>query len=305
MSTPSALHSLSNDLASAVERASASIVSVNGRNRLPSTGVVWRSGVVVTAESTVERDDEITVTLHDGTTLPATLAGRDPSTDLAVLKVDGLTLAPATIGDSADLKVGQLVLAIGRPGEGGVSASFGALSAVSGAWRTSRGGQIDRFVRADVTLYPGFSGGPLVDAQGQVVGINTSHLTRSVNVAVPSATVTRVAEQLLATGRIARGYLGLGMQPVRITDNTRAALNISNTVGLIVIQIEQGGPAEKGGALIGDMLIALDGKPLSDIDDVQALLGPDRVGQPVTAQVIRGGALTTLTLTVGERPSGK
>lgn len=300
--TASPLLTLSNNLADAVEGVGKSVVAVNGRQRLPSSGVHWRSGVVVTADHTIDREEGITVTLPDGRNLPATLAGRDPGTDLAVLKVEGAELPAAEIGDSAGLKIGHIVVAVARPGEGGLSASWGAISALSGPWRTWSGGQIDQLVRPDLTLYPGFSGGPLVDAQGRVVGINTSGLSRSMTLAVPAATVNRVVEQLLTRGRIARGYLGLGMQPVRIPDNLKSAHNLPSGDGLIVVSVESGGPAEKAGVLVGDILVALDGKPVGDTQQVQTVLDPDSVGKSIDVQLIRAGAPAQLSLTVGERP---
>ena len=300
--TASPLLTLSNNLADAVEGVGTSVVAVNGRQRLPSSGVHWRSGVVVTADHTIDREEGITVTLPDGRNLPATLAGRDPGTDLAVLKVEVAELPAAEIGDSAGLKIGNIVVAVARPGEGGLSASWGAISALSGPWRTWSGGQIDQLVRPDLTLYPGFSGGPLVDAQGRVVGINTSGLSRSMTLAVPAATVNRVVEQLLTRGRIARGYLGLGMQPVRIPDNLKSAHNLPSGDGLIVVSVESGGPAEKAGVLVGDILVALDGKPVGDTQQVQTVLDPDSVGKSIDVQLIRAGAPAQLSLTVGERP---
>jgi len=297
----SAMLALSNDLAAAVERAGTAVVAVNGRQRIPSSGVHWRSGVVVTADHTVRRDDEITVTLPDSRTVPATLAGRDSSTDLAVLKLQGVELPAAEIGDASLLKVGHLVLAVGRPGESGLSASMGVVSALGGAWRSWYGGQIDQFVRLDLTLYPGFSGGPLVDAQGRIVGINTSGPRRMV-LAIPASTVNRVVDQLLEKGRIARGYLGLGMQPVRLPDNLKRTLNLPSVGGVIVVNVETNGPADQAGVLIGDVLVALDGTPVSDTGDVLAMLGSDRVGKTVSVHVIRGGTSIELTITVGERP---
>jgi S1-C subfamily serine protease len=297
--TPNALTGFSESLAGAVAHAAQATVSVNARHRLAATGILWRTGVVVTADHAVERDDEITVTLPDGTTVPATLAGRDPSTDLAVLKVDGVTLAPADIGDTNSLKVGHMVLALGFAG-GTLGASSGVISAINSG-RTGRGTQIENIVRPDLTLYPGFSGGPLVNTQGQVVGLNTSHLSRAGGVALPTATINAVVDQLLSKGKIARGYLGISMQPVRISDATKAALNLTENGGLIVIAVEAGAPAEQGGVLVGDVLIGLEGTAVSDTNDVQTLLGPDKVNQPVTLRVIRGGADTTLTVTVGER----
>jgi S1-C subfamily serine protease len=300
--TAGALLGLSNDLAGAVERAGSSTVAVSARQHVPSSGVHWRPGVIVTADHTIERDEGISVTLPDGRTAQATVAGRDAGTDLAVLKLEGADLPPADVGDAATLKVGNVVLAVARPGDVGLSASFGTISAIGGGWRTWSGGQIDRLVRPDLTLYPGFSGGPLVDAAGRIVGINTSGLSRSMTLTIPAATVNRVTDQLLATGRISRGYLGLGMQPVRLPPNLKSALNLTSETGLIVVSIEQGGPADRSGVIVGDVVVALDGKSVSDPRDVQNVLGSDSVGKQIGAQVIRGGEPKELTLTVGERP---
>jgi S1-C subfamily serine protease len=297
----STLLALSNDLAGAVEHAGRAVVAVNARPRMPSSGVHWRQGVIVTADHTIKREEDITVMLPDGRPVPAILAGRDASTDLAVLKLQGIELPTADIGDSSALKVGHLVLAVARPGERGLSASLGVISALSGAWRTWSGGQIDQFVRLDVALYPGFSGGPLVDTQGRVVGLNTSG-PRSVVLAIPTATVNRVVDQLLDKGRIARGYLGLGMQPIRLPDALKNSLNLSGHGGIIVVAVEVDSPAERAGMLIGDVLVALDGRPMSDTADVLAMLGPERVDHEVRATIIRGGTLSELTILVGERP---
>ncbi len=300
--TPSVLLDLSNNLADAVERAGASTVAVHARQRHPASGVLWRPGVVVATDHTIERDDDITVTLPDGKGVRAMLAGRDPSTDIAILKVEGMNVPVAAVGDGAALRVGHMALAVGRFGEGGLGTSLGVVSALGGPWNTWRGGQVDQFIRADVTLYPGFSGGPLVNAAGEVVGINTSGLSRSMGLTIPAATVNRVVEQLLAKGHIARGYLGVGLQPVRLPDTLKRAVGVTSETGVIVISIEGGGPAERAGLFIGDILIALDGTPVADTDAVQALLGPERIGTPLVAKVARGGAPVDVTITVGERP---
>jgi len=297
------LRALSNDLAAAVERAGAATVAVHARNRVASSGVHWRPGVIVTADHTVEHEDNITVTLADGTSVPATLAGRDPNTDLAVLRLGGdATATVAQLGDAAALKVGHLALALGRTDGSGVAASLGAISAVGGGWSTGRGGQIDQFIRADVTYYPGFSGGPLVDAAGQVVGINTSGLSRSMGLTIPVATVNRVVDALLTKGRIARGYFGVSLQPVRLPDSLKAALGTDAGAGLIAVSVEEGGPAAHAGMMIGDILVSVGGQNVEDTDAVQAFLAPDKVGTQVTARVARGGAATDLMITVGERP---
>ena len=292
-----ALLSLSNDLAAAVERAAPAVVAVHARRRLPSTGIHWRPGIVVTAEHTVRTAEDITVTMADGRSLPAVLAGRDPGTDLAVLRVADAGSVVAALGDDAALKVGHMVLALGY----GPRASWGVISALGPRWRSWRGGDIDRLVRLDLVLYPGFSGGPLVDAAGRVVGLNTSGLARETRLALPVTMVTRVADELLQKGHVSRGYLGLGMQPVRLPEPLRAQLGLGDGA-LIVVMVEPSGPAARAGVLLGDVLVALDGEPVGDLEDVQARLGSDRVGAEISAVVLRGGVRTELRITVGEQP---
>jgi S1-C subfamily serine protease len=294
-----ALLSLSNELAGAVERIAPSIVAVHARRRLPSTGIHWRPGIVVTAEHTVRAEDGLTVETPDGRSHPATLVGRDSGTDLAVLKITtDLDGPPAPRGDDGALRVGHMVLALGY----GPRASWGVISALGPRWRTWRGGEIDRLVRLDLVLYPGFSGGPLVDAAGHVVGVNTSALARDSRLAVPVTTVGRVVDELLRQGHVSRGYLGIGMQPVRLPDGLRSALGLPGDGGLIVVTVEPDGPAARAGLLLGDVLVALDGVPTADLDDVQGRLGGDRIGTTVTALVVRAGARAEVRVTVGERP---
>jgi S1-C subfamily serine protease len=294
-----ALLSLSNELAGAVERIAPSIVAVHARRRLPSTGIHWRPGIVVTAEHTVRAEDGLTVETPDGRSHPATLVGRDPGTDLAVLKITtDLDGPPAPRGDDGALRVGHMVLALGY----GPRASWGVISALGPRWRTWRGGEIDRLVRLDLVLYPGFSGGPLVDAAGHVVGVNTSALARDSRLAVPVTTVGRVVDELLRQGHVSRGYLGIGMQPVRLPDGLRAALGLPGDGGLIVVTVEPDGPAARAGLMLGDVLVALDGAPTGDLEDVQAQLGGERIGTTVTALVVRAGARAEVRITVGERP---
>jgi S1-C subfamily serine protease len=291
------LLSLSNGLATAVDRASRAVVAVNARPRLASTGIHWRPGVVVTADHTVKLDEQITITTAEGRRVTATLAGRDPGTDLAVLRAPELSAPTAAIGDAAALRVGHIVLALGH----GPRASWGVVSALGGRWRTWRGGELDQLLRPDLVLYPGFSGGPLVDAQGQVVGVNTSGLSRQMALAVPASTVIRVTDELLQKGRVARGYLGVGLQPVRLPESLRRQEQGSREVGLIVVNVEPDGPAARAGLFIGDVLVALDGSPVGDTDDVQTVLG-QRVGSTITAALIRAGAAKDVSVTVGERP---
>jgi S1-C subfamily serine protease len=300
----SALLALSNELAGAVEVAGRSVVAVHARPRTPSSGVHWRQGVIVTADHTLKRDEEIRVGLPDGGTIPAVLAGRDASTDLAVLTLQAAEFPVADIGDAVALRVGHVVLAVARPGERGMSASWGVVSALGGPWRSWHGGQIDQFIRPDVSLYPGFSGGPLVDVRGRVMGINTTG-PRSITLTIPPATVNRVVGQLLENGRIVRGYLGLGMQPVHLPERLKQTLNLHGTNGIIIVAVESASPAEKAGLLIGDVLVALDSVPVSDTADIQALLGLERVGTAVNVTIIRAGVLAERVIMIGERPQRK
>ncbi len=298
--SPSVLLEFSNQLADTVERSARSVVAVNARRKMSSTGVYWRSGIIVTADHTVSRDEEISVTLPDGRSVSATLAGRDSSSDLALLKLEDADLTTVEISDSSALRIGQIVLAIARSKEGATSASMGVISTIGGAWRGWQGGQIDQFIRPSLMLYPGFSGSPLVDAEGRVVGINTTG-PRHMTLSIPSVTVNRVVDQLLQTGRVARGYLGLGMQAVQLPDALLRSLNLTQS-GVIVISIAPGAPGDQAGVLIGDIITALNGTPIADVSDVHRVLDPDRVGQPLTAQIIRGGTVVEVTITVGERP---
>ena len=295
-----ALVALSNELAGAVERAGNSVVTVNARPRAASSGVHWRAGIVVTAEHTVRQDEEITIVSAGGGKVPATLVGRDPGTDLAVLKAD----LKNPIADFAQdqLHPGNLALALGRSADSGVNAAMGVISAVSGSWRTWRGGMMDQYIRLDVTLFAGSSGGAVINTQGKVIGIGTNGLSRIAGLAVPVSTVNRVVDELLTKGHISRGYLGVGLQPIRIPGSLAKQLKIANPGGVIVLSVEPGGPAEKAGLFIGDIFVAIDGKPVHDTDDVQGVLEPGFVGKTVAVTLIRGGALTSASITIGERP---
>lgn len=297
----SALTTLSDDLSAAVAAASQSVVTVHGGRRFDASGVHWRQGVVVTADHALENDEDISVTLPDGKRVGAELAGRDPSTDLAILKVPQSTCAVAEKSSADALRIGHVVLAIARHASDGPAASMGVLSALSDAWTTWRGGRVDKFIRADLTLYPGFSGGPLVDVRGQTIGINTSGLTRNWSVALPASTIDRVADALLSKGRIARGYLGVGLQSVRIPDAIARTLQLNPGGGAIIVAVEPGSPAEVGGLMIGDVLVGLDGRSVTDVEDIHGLLGPERVGARASLRVLRAGGLTEVAVVVGER----
>jgi S1-C subfamily serine protease len=295
------LAALSNNLADAVEHADRSVVAVHARTRIPASGILWRKGIVVAADHTIKRDEDISVTLHDGSRVPAKLAGRDPTTDIAVLKLETSdTAVPATLGDASTLRAGHLVLVVGRPGDE-VTASLALVSIVSGEWRTWRAGKIDHYILLDVAIHDGFSGSPLIDVSGNVVGLNTSGLVRGRAMTIPASTVNRVTDQLLAKGRIARGYLGLAMQPVRLPDDLAKSLGVPDALGLMIVSVEQGGPGAEGGALMGDVLVSANGQAVRDPRDLLASLGADSIGRPLKVRVIRAGAPRELELKVRER----
>lgn len=295
----STLTSLSEELAQVVDQAGAHVVRVEGRRRLPASGVVWSAeGLVVTAHHVIEREGRVQVGLPSGEKVPAALVGRDPTTDLALLRVEAEGLQPAEWAGPETARVGHLVLALGRPGRS-VQATLGIVSALGEAWRTPAGGHVDRFLQTDVVMYPGFSGGPLVDSRGRALGVNTSALLRGISLTVPTPTVRRVVEALRAHGRVRQGYLGVGVQPARLPERLAEAQD--QETALLVNWVEPGGPADQGGVLVGDLLLALEGEPLRAVDDLLAALSGDRVGRQVALRVLRGGRVEELSLRVGER----
>jgi len=288
---------LSNALAGAVERAAGSVFAVHGRPRVPSTGVQWRAGLIVTASHTVEPDRDVTLTAPDGRTLSARVAGRDPGLDIAVLRSDVDGIPAADVGDDHDLRIGHLVLALGA----GPRASAGIVSALD-----IRGGRqpgAGEILAVDLTLYPGFSGGPLIDVLGRVVGITTSGVSRHLQCAVRAAVVTRLAEHVVRGGKIPRAYLGVGTQPVVLPDHLRERLSLAQRTAVIVVNVTPDSPAAAAGLVIGDVIVAIAGHAITEPGDLPAVLQPDRVGKAVTMSVLRGGEPRELQVTVGERPS--
>jgi S1-C subfamily serine protease len=300
------LTALSSELAAAVQRAAQHVVSVDARRQGAASGIVWPGGggIIVTADHAVERDEDITVVFPDGKKVGATVAGRDPGSDVAVLRLASTegAPAPAELAPADSVKVGHLVLAVGRPGEGVPMASFGIVSATGGTWRTARGGIVQGYIRADVTLYPGFSGGPLVDAQGRVAGLNSWHLANGQEIAIPSQTVSGIVQTILTHGKVRRGYLGVTSQPVAIPSALQQQANLGQQgTGLVIVGVEAGSPAERGGLIIGDVLVAVGGRPVASAEDLQMALAGNVVGQATPVSVLRGGERKELTVTPGER----
>ena len=283
------LNDFSTGLADLVERAGKFAVGVDARHRMGSSGFFWKPGVIVTAEHAVRRDEEITVILPDGKRAAAELAGRDPGTDIAVLRVKDS--ADPSWETASSLRAGELVMAVGRY-EPGVLSELGTVSSAGGPWKTWRGGYVDSLLRLDLGAYPRSSGSVIVDASCHFAGMLTTALTRTAPVAIPAATVNRVAGELLEHGKISRGYLGIGLQTVAIPREQRT--------GVIILSVEPGGPAETGGILIGDIVVEIGGQSVGDTDDVQAALR-GMIGKELPVVVLRGGVRVTVQVRVGER----
>lgn len=294
---------LAHELAQTAAEKGQSVVAVQG-GRHASSGVVFAKDAIVTASHAVKRDDEIAVITAPGVATRASVAGRDPGTDVAVLRMEQpMEAGPARWGDASKLRVGEFMLALARSRRGNVVASSGIVSGlIPEPWRTWRGGELDQFIRPDLNMYPGFSGGPLVAASGEFLGINTSALHRQ-GITIPAATVVRVATELLEKGRIERPYLGLGMQAVALPESLRAKLNLKASEGLLVAHIEPQGPAEQAGVLLGDVVIELDGRQVADTESVHEVLRARKVGDKIEATLVRAGATTKISIVLMARPA--
>ncbi|MBV8716570.1 MAG: serine protease [Chloroflexi bacterium] len=297
----SELTNFSNQLADAVQAAGAWTVRVQARRGPPASGIALAADLVLTADHVVDpsREDNIRIGLPDGSEVQATVVGRDPATDVAILRIAGGTLTAAKSATS-EPRTGALALVVGRPGAQ-PNASLGLITGSGGPTRTRRGGMLERFIMVDAVMYPGFSGGPLVDADGAVLGMITSGLGfGGPAVALPWSLVSQIAETIKTHGRVARGYLGIGSQPITLSAQAKELAG-GQERGLLVIQVADGGPAAAAGVLQGDILVRLDGNGIANADDLQSLLGPSRVGSSVSASVVRGGELKELSMTVGSR----
>lgn len=291
---------LSDSLAAAAEKAGQATVSVHARRRIPATGILYAKDLVLTADHVIEREENIRVTLASGASLPAKLAGRDPGTDLALLRLESPAAAAAE-ASKTPARVGQLALLLGRVGEEGLQASLGVISALGGQVRTPRGGLLESYIRTDAISYPGFSGGPTVAADGSVLGLNTSGFGGGAAITIPVGIAWQVAETLAKHGRIKRGYLGIRSQVVEIPQAQQDSLQRAQPTGLLILGIEKDSPAGKDGLLVGDILVALNGIPAGDHEALFAALGGDVAGKPAKLQVLRGGAPAVLDVAVGER----
>jgi serine protease DegQ len=300
MSELNPLVEFSNALADAVAHAGAATVLVNARKRMPASGVLFESDLVLTADHVIERDMDLKILLEDGQEIKANLAGRDPTSDLAVLRLE--QPAPTiAIQASGEGRVGQLVLALGRPSSNGIEASLGVISSVGGPARTQRGGLLERYLRTDTIPYPGFSGGPLVDASGQVLGINTSGLTPGAAITIPASLAWTLGKTLAQHGRMRRGYLGIRSQPVELPTRAAGLLGRSQTLGLLLVGVDQDSPAAAGGLMVGDILVGISGHPVNDPDELIGHLSGEIVGQATPVEILRGGQPQVIQVVVGER----
>ena len=294
---------LSKQFADVADQASKSIVSVHGGRRLAASGVVWRAGIVVTASHMLRRTDDLEVTFGDKSSGKASFVGRDPGTDLAILRLEKASSgAPVELGDANRLRVGQLILAVGRSSLGDLAASAGIIARLGDAWQSWRGGQIDRLLRPDVTLYPGQSGSALVDSSGRVLGINTTALARASTITIPVATVNRVVSEILEHGGVFRPYLGLAMQSVAMPQDLLTRLKIESDAALMVMQVEPGSPSEGAGMMLGDLIVSVNQQPARGVEYIQRLLARAKRGDSVELAYVRGGQLATAKVKLAERP---
>ena len=283
------LQAFSDALSALVARAAPGVVAVHsGRSR--ATGIVWRPGLIVTPDEALAEEGDISVTLPGGETVAATLAGRDSTTDIALLRVAHANLRPAELVAGGAV-CGGLAIAVAAQ-DGDATAALGVVSLAGGAWRSLRGGTIDQRIELDVSLRRSSEGGLVLDAAGRAIGMAVFGPRRRVLV-IPSATIDRVATRLESHGRIARGYMGLGLHRVRLDDGG---------AGVMVMSVDAKGPGVAAGVRQGDVIVAWNGQRIGGVQSLLAGLGPDSVGTAVTLSVRRGGQPAEVTLTVGERP---
>ncbi len=294
-------NALSDTFIQAVNQGGLFTVLVNARRRIPASGIIYQSDLVVTANHVVEREDDLTVVFSDGKSVSARLAGRDPGRDIALLRLAQPGAGPAQVTGST-VQVGQPVFALARPGSGGVEASFGTISAIGdNPVHTGRGGVLEKYLRAEVNPYPGFSGGPLVDLEGRLVGMNTSSFSMGSLITIPADVLWKAAQYLAEHGSVRQGYLGIRSQPVSLTEANQAALSRTQDSGLLLVGIERESPAASAGLIVGDILVGIAGQPLTSHELLQSRLTSEMVGKAVSLDILRGGQRIDVSVTVGER----
>jgi S1-C subfamily serine protease len=290
------LTEFSNQLADAAAAAAPSVVQVQGRRRAAS-GIVYAQGTVVTTVQALGREDGLHVRGSEGDAVDAELAAWDPATSLAVLKAPAL-VAPAIQVATQPARVGHLALALARSWSNNLTASAGIVSIIGGPLRTGRRRSIDQVIRTTAPMHDGFAGGAFVDTSGALVGITTASTIRGLGVVIPSAIAWKTAQGLLEHGRTRSGYIGVAGQQVQLPEGQRTD---GGDEAVLVIAVNRDGPAAKAGVLVGDVILALDGQPITSPDDLLDLLTGDRVGKAATLRILRGGAAKEVPVTVGER----
>jgi S1-C subfamily serine protease len=291
---------LSDAVADAAELAGKSTVLVDARRRFPASGIAFAKDLILTADHVVEREEDIKVILADGSEVTARLAGRDPGTDLAVLKLDSASATPAEVSKTV-ARVGQFVLAIGRPSKNGIESSFGTVNSIGGPARTARGGMLEKFIKTDVVSYPGFSGGPLVNGDGTIFGINTSGFGSGSAITIPADVAWKIAETLAKHGKIKHGYLGIRSHTVNIPADSQKLLKRVQETGLLLVGLEEDSPAGKAGLIVGDILVSIAGEPVEHHDELFTRLSGDVVGKTVSIEILRGGKVESVNVEIGER----
>jgi S1-C subfamily serine protease len=292
-------NTLSEGFTNAVNLGGQFTVRVNGRRRMPSSGIVYKPDLIITANHSVEREDDLSVVLPGEKTLAAKIAGRDPARDLVLLRLGEGSASPALASDAA-LRVGLPVLALARPEADDLEASFGIISAIGGPVRTGRGGMLEKFLRTETNPYPGFSGGPLIDLDGKLLGMNTSGFSMGSLITIPVDILWKTAVDLADHGSIRRGYLGIRSQPVTLSEANQSALNRSQESGLLLVGIEPESPSASAGLIVGDILVSIEGQPVSSHDNLQRFLSSELVGKTITVGILRGGQRHDVTVVVGE-----
>ena len=295
--TAGLLAGLSEELANVVAKAGASIVRIDDGTRLTATGLIWaEDGVIVTTSHGVERDEDLFIELHNGTRLAAAVVGRDNDTDIAVLRVQATGLTAVTLAEDNSVRIGHLAIALGSPGRSGLQATLGILSA---RLESQSGGNSEYILHTDAAFYPGFSGGALVNVAGQVVGLNNLMFGRGKGVALGIPIVRNVVAGLLKHGKMQRGYLGVRTQAAGLPAHLVQSLHLAQETGLLIVQVEAGSPAESGGLLLGDTLLHVNGQSVTDVDTLRNSLRVNQAGEQVALNVLRGGVLQTLHVTLG------
>jgi S1-C subfamily serine protease len=291
------LREFSQGLAEAVQIGAQATVLVNAREGYPASGVAYKPDRVLTSNHAVQRDDQITVALPDGKEIKATLAGRDPGSDLALLRLEEAVAAPGTTAEEKP-EVGQLVLALARPTDEGIQASLGVVGIAGGRYQVRRGGFIEGVMRTDAAAFPGFAGGPLIDTEGRILGINTFGFRFGTSLTVTAERAWEIAEKLEREGTVKRGYLGIRSQRADLPDTVSKK---TQETGLLIVGLEKGSPADKSGLLVGDILTGIDGAPIEDHDGLLGLLR-DLAGKTAKIELARAGKIQELNVEIGEAP---